>query len=144
MNWIPSLNNTFENTFGTAKDLARQGIIKTFDSLKYIASTLVTPQEFNDLDISNHRATLDLTKVKGSVDELMEYVEKNTFPIEDRPRGDKDLSSIRYFLEGGLAEPISLLLYEGKLIKLDGVHRAIASYLLGSSILCDIFETTLD
>jgi ParB-like chromosome segregation protein Spo0J len=66
---------------------------------------------------------------------------KNPYPVEDRPRGQKDLDSVlfhrRMIRKNGHSDPIWIIHKKGKYILLDGAHRIVASYLENKrKILC--------
>lgn len=82
----------------------------------------VSPEEFDSMNVCNHRAKLGAT-----LDEI--------FPVEDRPRGAEDIASVEYFLGCDAAvDPIMVLDYDNDLFVVDGVHRLVAAYILGSPI----------
>lgn len=58
---------------------------------------------------------------------------EKAYPIEDRPRGDKDIESVNYYIKllqnKQIINPIWIIKKNGKYILLDGVHRIIASYI---------------
>lgn len=83
----------------------------------------VDKTEFDRLNVQNHRADVNAT----TIDEI--------FPPEDRPRGEADISSIKYFMESGNdVDPIMVLKYDNELYVIDGVHRLVAAYLLNCPI----------
>lgn len=55
------------------------------------------------------------------------------YPINDRPRGDKDISSVKYFQKKIQQKtditPIWIIKKNNKYILLDGAHRIVASYI---------------
>ena len=55
------------------------------------------------------------------------------YPIKDRPRGDKDISSVKYFQKKIQQKtditPIWIIKKNNKYILLDGAHRIVASYI---------------
>ncbi len=55
------------------------------------------------------------------------------YPINDRPRGNKDISSVKYYQKQILQEkeitPIWMVYKNNKYILLDGAHRIVASYI---------------
>ena len=55
---------------------------------------------------------------------------KNAFPINDRPRGDKDISSVEYHRKQ-IQTPIWLIKQNKTYLLLDGVHRIVAHYIEG-------------
>ena len=61
---------------------------------------------------------------------------ENAFPINDRPRGDKDISSVEFHREqiqqSKIIQPIWLIIQNHKTyLLLDGVHRIVAHYIEG-------------
>ena len=55
---------------------------------------------------------------------------ENAFPINDRPRGDKDISSVEYHRKQ-IQTPIWLIKQNITYLLLDGVHRIVAHYIEG-------------
>ena len=51
------------------------------------------------------------------------------YPLKDRLRGKKDISSVKYFLKHSIP-PIWLAKKKGRYILIDGSHRIVASYIL--------------
>jgi len=51
------------------------------------------------------------------------------YPLDDRPRGDTDISSVKYYQKQKDITPIWMILNNKKYILLDGVHRIVASYI---------------
>lgn len=81
-----------------------------------------TKHEFDKMNVENHRARIDATKPE------------DMFPEGDRPRGDDDIASVKYFMNAVDVDPIMVLNHEGKKYVLDGVHRLCAAYLRDSPI----------
>lgn len=87
-------------------------------------------EEFLHLNIENHR----LGKY------LLAQSPEEAYPPSDRPRGEKDITSVNYFL--ALLKPVSpitvacIIDKKGKqrMIKLDGVHRMIAAKIRGKNL----------
>lgn len=56
-----------------------------------------------------------------------------SYPLHDRPRGDKDISSVKYYqklIKNKLdIQPIWIILKNNNYILLDGAHRIVASYI---------------
>jgi hypothetical protein len=121
MNWIP-MGQTISAALGTA-----QTMFPEIKDIRLIDTYISSPLGFDNLRVENHRAVLG-----QSLDD--------TFPISDRPRGIDDINSVNYFLNGGGAEPITVLIYKHRLTKLDGVHRLVASYILNSPIKWSLYE----
>ena len=66
------------------------------------------------------------------------------FPVSDRPRGDKDIKSVKYFqkcIQKGLEiPPIWVVKKNRKYYLLDGVHRLVAHYIEGKKFIkCNYF-----
>jgi len=64
---------------------------------------------------------------------LQKKVEQ-AYPLNDRPRKEKDISSVKYHIkqiERKKAQPIWLLLSKGRYTLLDGAHRVVAHYIAG-------------
>jgi hypothetical protein len=57
----------------------------------------------------------------------------NPYPADNRPRGKDDLDSVKYhrreIKKNGQVEPIWIAKKGNRYIKLDGVHRLVATYL---------------
>ena len=56
-----------------------------------------------------------------------------SYPLHDRPRGDKDISSVKYYqklIKNKLdIQPIWIIEKKNNYILLDGAHRIVASYI---------------
>jgi hypothetical protein len=56
------------------------------------------------------------------------------YPKHDRPRGDKDIKSVRYYVNkinnGNEISPIWLKRINGQYVLLDGAHRIVATYVI--------------
>ena len=65
--------------------------------------------------------------------ERLQYSAIKAFPINDRPRGDDDITCVKYhqkqIQEHKEVSPIWLAVKNNKYILLDGVHRVVASYI---------------
>ena len=57
----------------------------------------------------------------------------NAYPLHDRPRGNKDISAVKYYQKEiqnkGNIQPIWIIKKHNNYILLDGVHRIVASYI---------------
>ena len=55
------------------------------------------------------------------------------YPLNDRPRGNNDISSVKFYQKQikkrKIITPIWLVLKDKKYILLDGAHRIVASYI---------------
>ena len=82
-----------------------------------------------------------LVKLKLSVFRNVENFNPNrlqksatkAYPIKDRPRGDKDISSVKYYPKQLQQKkditPIWIIKKNNKYILLDGAHRIVASFI---------------
>lgn len=65
--------------------------------------------------------------------ERLQYSAANAFPINDRPRGNDDILSVKYhqkqIQENKEVTPIWVVYKNNRYILLDGVHRVVASYI---------------
>ena len=96
--------------------------------IKPVSRHVVSVSEFDSLGVGNHRA-----QVGKTLDDI--------FPPEDRPRGDADTSAVTHFMTARAeVNPVMVLSRDGQLTVLDGVHRLVAAYLLGSPIAYWIYE----
>lgn len=119
--WYNMLDNqTLKDATETAKNL--YGI-----NITYYKSIMLTPEQFDKLNVLNHRAQLN-----KSLEEI--------FPYNDQPRGYKDITSVKYHMTHK-SYPVVLLFYQNQFIVLDGVHRIVAAYLTNSPIYAFIFIT---
>ena len=51
------------------------------------------------------------------------------YPLDNRPRGIKDIQSVEYHQLQKCIQPIWIIRKNGKYILLDGAHRIVASYI---------------
>ena len=62
-----------------------------------------------------------------------------SYPLHDRPRGDKDISSVKYYqkrIKNKLdIQPIWIILKNNNYILLDGAHRIVASYIENKKVI---------
>jgi hypothetical protein len=65
--------------------------------------------------------------------ERLQYTAVKAYPINDRPRGNDDITSVKYhqkqIQENKEVSPIWIIYKNNKYTLLDGVHRVIASYI---------------
>lgn len=61
--------------------------------------------------------------------ERLKKTAKEAYPKENRPRGNKDLSSINYYKRIKNIPPIWILKKNKEYYLLDGAHRIVASYI---------------
>ena len=91
----------------------------------------VSPSSFLLLNIENHRLNRSYEKLQ---------IAEDAYPSHDRPRGEKDIRSVDYFLRTtNPISPITVAKFKDKseklrLVKLDGVHRLVAAFIAQSSI----------
>lgn len=62
------------------------------------------------------------------VNRLQKSVYK-AYPINNRPRGNDDIKSVKYYLKRDEIPPIFLIMKNGKYTLLDGAHRVVACYI---------------
>lgn len=53
------------------------------------------------------------------------------YPLHDRPRGEDDINSVKYYQKQETIPPIWMIHKKKKYILLDGAHRIVASYIEG-------------
>lgn len=74
---------------------------------------------------------------------LQKKVEQ-AYPLNDRPRKGKDISSVKYHMkqiELKKSQPIWLFLHNNKYTLLDGAHRVVAHYIAGKrTIKCYVIQ----
>lgn len=62
---------------------------------------------------------------------------KQSYPVHDRPRGNRDIDSVLYYQtqlqQNDDITPIWLIHQNNKYVLLDGAHRIVASYIEGKS-----------
>ena len=51
------------------------------------------------------------------------------YPLDNRPRGIKDIQSVEYHQSQNCIQPIWIICENGKYTLLDGAHRIVASYI---------------
>ncbi len=90
--------------------------------IKLVNYKTFTPVEFDKLGATNHRARLNAT-----LEEMF-----------DQPR---DLQSVEHH-KTNPSSPVAILMKDNEYVVLDGVHRIVASYLLGSPIKAALFRMT--
>ena len=134
MSWGISLDKaTFEDGWGTYKEffydkvhtpLDKETFMKRSEALTF---EFITSQQFLDMNVQNCPRLEKYWNAKTA---------QEAYPEQDRQRGDKDISSVNYFLT--TKEIISPVLIartinkdgQEERIKLDGVHRIIAAHIL--------------
>ncbi len=60
----------------------------------------------------------------------------DAYPLGNRPRGDKDISSVEFHQQNKDIAPIWLINQNGTYLLLDGAHRIVAHYIEGKSYIC--------
>jgi hypothetical protein len=75
----------------------------------------------------------DVNKVDNFNPSRLQQSAIKAYPLNDRPRGDKDINSVRFHQEQLQQKiniaPIWIVRKNNKYILLDGVHRIVASYI---------------
>jgi len=110
------------------------------ESLQDSVETSVSIKLFSSLKTSSYYHIFKRTLVRLPLSKCRELqnfksarLSKEPFPKEDRPRGEKDVSSVLHhrqiIREQGHTEPIWVAVKKGDYILLDGAHRIIATYL---------------
>jgi hypothetical protein len=83
-----------------------------------------------------------MSKCKDSLknfnpDKRLKSSAEEAYPLNDRERGDKDISSVNYYREkiknGDDIPPIWIIKRDCEYTLLDGVHRIVASHIEGKS-----------
>ena len=54
---------------------------------------------------------------------------REAYPLDNRPRGIKDIQSVEYHQSQKCIQPIWIICENGKYTLLDGAHRIVASYI---------------
>ncbi|MDF2965711.1 MAG: hypothetical protein K0Q51_1099 [Rickettsiaceae bacterium] len=128
-------NNTVEDSWITLRDSylhqLKEPIKKHFflERIKEAYFKDFSSEEFLKLNIENHR--LERFFNAASAEEA--------YPEHDRPLGQADLDSVKYFMSARHISPIIVCIAEDKhgnvrYIKLDGVHRLMAAHILKKPI----------
>jgi hypothetical protein len=74
------------------------------------------------------------TNVDNFNPERLQKKATNAYPLDNRPRGDKDISSVEYHREQMQhILPIWLVYQNERYLLLDGAHRIVAHYIEGKS-----------
>ncbi len=100
-----------------------------------------TREEASKEHIFNSRLIkMELKKFKNVENFNPERLKKRAilaYPLNDRPRGDKDIKSVKFYQNliknKKNISAIWLIYKNGKYILLDGVHRIVASYIENKS-----------
>lgn len=109
-------NTHFRKTLWPSVDLA------TFNKL--VTEAQVKSMKISDL-IKAPPDNMSIFRLKANTPE-------EAYPLFDRPRGQEDISSIKWFMTTKtLISPIVFIKVKNKLILLDGMHRLVASKLTG-------------
>lgn len=127
--YIASLNNSIETSIGF--------IFKSYEeSFKnHITKTKIKKLSIKKIyNIENFDSNIRLPKSKKILD---------AYPKNDRPRGKKDLESVKYHIklikQNKSFPNIWIVKKNGKLILLDGAHRIVAHYLSNKKyIMCNV------
>jgi hypothetical protein len=108
--------------------------------IKDSVETSVSIKLFSSLKVSSYHHIFNSKLIQFSLENCRELnnfnperLSKDPYPINNRPRGQKDLDSVLYhrrtIRKQGHTEPIWIALKKGKYILLDGAHRIVATYL---------------
>ena len=73
----------------------------------------------------------------------MQNTAELAYPIENRPRQDKDLESVLYHIYAIDVSPCVIVKRNNEYIFLDGVHRVVAANILGLKLI-PVFQLTLE
>lgn len=114
MNFLQNIKDSIETSVS----------IKLFYSLNIASYNHIFHSKFCEFPISKCKQLQNFNPLRLS---------NNPYPKEDRPRGQKDLDSLRYhrryIRKHGHTEPIWIALKDSKYILLDGAHRIVSTYL---------------
>jgi hypothetical protein len=114
MDYIQSLRDSVETSVS----------LKLFSSQKVAAEHHVFNTTYEMLSMSDCKTLENIAATRFSSD---------PYPAHDRPRGQKDLESVKYhrriIRKNGNTEPIWIAKKGDRYIVLDGVHRIVASNL---------------
>jgi len=114
MDYIQSLRDSVETSVS----------LKLFSSQKVAAEHHVFNTTYEMLSMSDSKTLENIAATRFSSD---------PYPAHDRPRGQKDLESVKYhrriIRKNGNTEPIWIAKKGNRYIVLDGVHRIVASNL---------------
>lgn len=115
------------------------------DSIRDSVCTSLTLKIFKNEKDAAHAHLFKSEKIKVPITlfsnvvnfnpERLQNTAKKSYPINDRPRGNRDLSSVKQFQrkiqQNEYVEPIWLVLQSNKYVLLDGAHRLVASHIEG-------------
>jgi len=114
MDYIQSLRDSVETSVS----------LKLFSSQKVAAEHHVFNTTYEMLSMSDCKTLENIAATRFSSD---------PYPAHDRPRGQKDLESVKYhrriIRKNGNTEPIWIAKKGNRYIVLDGVHRIVATNL---------------
>ncbi len=138
INWAPQLDqDTIHDSWLTWQDYysSQSKTFVSYDTFKKAITEAkceaVSPKSFLLLNIENQRLNRYCTTLQFAED---------AYPLNDRPRGEKDILSVEYFLKSSTPiSPITVVKFIDKseklrLVKLDGVHRLVAAFIVKSPI----------
>lgn len=138
INWAPQLDQvTIQDSWLTWKKYysSQAEKVVSYEAFRKAISQAeceeLSANSFLLLNIENQR----LNKYGANL-----HLAKDAYPSYDRPRGEKDIASVEYFLKiTDTVSPITVAKFIDKsgklrLIKLDGVHRLVAAFILQSPI----------
>lgn len=114
MDYIQSLRDSVETSVG----------LKLFSSQKLAAYSHVFNTTYKMLSMSDCKTLENIAATRFSFD---------PYPVHDRPRGQKDLDSLKYhrriIRKNGHTDPVWIAKKGERYIMLDGVHRIVATNL---------------
>jgi len=119
---------TFDNAWHTWNTFARKKYKPSLTFEKFYKAAF--KGQYKDVTVAQF---LRMKPQNAGVHRFQAKTPKEAYP--DKPRGEKDLKSILYHMRTkNCISPIVLIRAKGKLIKLDGVHRALAAKFRRSKI----------
>lgn len=113
---------TFNKHFNTKKEITCEQFINACRKGMY------TTYKLKDL--------IDDPPENLSIKRLLAKNINEAYPLNDRPRGIEDIKSVKYHMKNSIQSPCFLVKYKNKYIFLDGMHRLVATSLLGKRSIC--------
>lgn len=133
MNWSETIDSiTLYDAYMTYKKMFYSKFNTKLSLTKFLRNTLFSRQYEN----------MNITQIKKLTLKNFNKLRLNkspelAYPLNDRPRGIKDIKSMQYHLSTKKCiSPIVILQYKKKYILLDGTHRLVAASLRKSMIRC--------
>jgi hypothetical protein len=123
--------NEFDKFIISLRDSVRTSIsMDFFKNEKEALNSHITKTQLKNVNISLFK--------NGKIENInyKTRLSDNPYPIENRPRGNSDLESVKYHRKviqenGKIEQPIWMLKKGTRFILLDGVHRVVATNLEG-------------